>query len=1239
MPIIQIKPEDIYVLRNGTGRPFTDHMDSLLRSAAAVVGIANEHISDNPRTNIADGGVDTEIAVSASVTPDPWGYFGSATAWQYKAVEVTDLNDAAVREEIAKPSKTYIRELILKGYGYRMCIAHDGTAEKKAEIKAALDDEIEKVNPNAPKAIVLFAKDIVTWTNAFPSLAATLLGTDLSGFKLFDTWRVNETSKTPYFVATTQSEQIRDRVREYLDWSKKPNAAKLTISGESGVGKTRAVFEALAETPDARGLVFYTDDEDHALQLAQNLANHHDSYAVLVADECDDAVAFRIGRMLQGFENLVRLITIDNALVVTDETELRLAPLPQEKVEEVLKQNFPEVNEARRHQYSQIAGGFLLFAISLCQNDALIQEQGHYGQPLRTVQGYLAALFGKGGVLEPQDRVALDLIALVERCGVVGNVATELEQLCALVDIDPRDISGRLNRMQRSVGLVGRAGRYFFATPAPIAAVCFQAAWTNWAEPDTKRFLDGFPRSLSQGLLSRVSRASTEVGRVVTAYFRDWLVSRGAGIFLSEADTERLLLLVRADPDKMLNRLRDLVMEATPEQLMPGYDHGRRWLVTELTEIARFPQWFAIAEEMLFRLALNESEPGLGNNATKIWTALFGINGSSVATTFPDRLKILQTRALDKDARVRELCVAALDEAVDDRAIHLVSQQGFGRRVPPSPWHPKTWGEYFGYLKDCLGLLRSLIADEDAAVSAKAGNAFVESIRHALFRNILEPAKDGAGDIPEAVRPVLRAKLRELVLLHENGHTQDDGSDKEKKIVFIRAWVDELAPTRLHDQLVEDVGAASLSHHLEETQWSERLDALARRLLDEDGALESELAWINSSVTGSAVDLGIRIGRLDLDLRYLERIAATGIDAGKPELLRGYFVGMSETFASTGNEQLRVRCNQVLDELFGKSVGFAFDAMLPSGDFLRSFDRAIGAIRAKQLPGAALRSFAAWNGPRHTTPAEAKTASEVLLTISREGDKDAASTALDFIHFALMRERPDDPSAFLIEMFEDESLETIFGLLEESSKDKSNLSHWFPRLFQLALPTNPGRAVGIVISMLSAGSYEASQAASGLLHTIAKADPMSLMDALGNALLNQQKSINFAFRKVGLGAIPDVVVIEWLKAHGVDGARALARHVVAPYVGTNGPELNSVTSFLMENFGEDEKVFSSFVAGIHSGGVRAGPISNWMQEGVTLAEQFANYPIPSIRKWARIEIEFGTKEAEEFREREEEEGF
>jgi hypothetical protein len=40
-----------------------------------------------------------------------------------------------------------------------------------------------------------------------------------------------------------------------------------------------------------------------------------------------------------------------------------------------------------------------------------------------------------------------------------------------------------------------------------------------------------------------------------------------------------------------------------------------------------------------------------------------------------------------------------------------------------------------------------------------------------------------------------------------------------------------------------------------------------------------------------------------------------------------------------------------------------------------------------------------------------------------------------------------------------------------------------------------------------------------------------------------------------------------------------------------------------------------------------------------LAEQFTNYPVSGIRKWARNEVEYGAKQVEEFREREAEEGF
>jgi hypothetical protein len=77
--------------------------------------------------------------------------------------------------------------------------------------------------------------------------------------------------------------------------------------------------------------------------------------------------------------------------------------------------------------------------------------------------------------------------------------------------------------------------------------------------------------------------------------------------------------------------------------LASGYKTGRRWLLTDLDQIASFPLWFDAAEEMLLRLSLNDPEPELGNNATSIWSGLYPII-APVATPFSDRFEILKRR-------------------------------------------------------------------------------------------------------------------------------------------------------------------------------------------------------------------------------------------------------------------------------------------------------------------------------------------------------------------------------------------------------------------------------------------------------------------------------------------------------------------------------------------------------------------------------------------------------------------
>jgi hypothetical protein len=1239
--MIRISAEHIYVLCNSTGRPFTDLLDRLIRTSAAIVGIPPTAVSDNPRTNIPDGGVDTEVSAAAS-SSDPWNYFATASAWQYKAVEVTSLTDAMLTAEIEGGSKTYVRDLIQRGYGYRMCIADHGSPERKHEMEAVLNIAIKNINRSAPDCIVLFANDIVAWTNAFPPIAAELTGSELTGFFHFQAWAANARSSTPTYVPTPESALIQENVRKHLDWSNSPTVPKLTISGDAGVGKTRTVFEAISEMAEVRSLVLYTDDEDEAIELARGIANQSGLYAVIVADECMDTAAFLISRALQGCEERTRLITIDNTLERTDKSELRLAQVSLATLEKILEANFPQIEQTRRYRYCHLAQGFLRFAVSLCANDNLIVQQGHIGESLHDTKSYLGTMFGNDRPFETADQTALDLISLVERCGVIGNVSKELEDLCSLTGLDPSDVRTRLHRMQKKTGLVGRAGRYFYVTPTPIAMVCFQSAWSRWAEIDTRTFLDKFPRNLTASFLLRVSRSSKEVGQVVTAYFRNWVLSRGGDIFSNQVDTEQLLLLVRANPEQMMHRLHSLVLSASANQLAAGYHTGRRALVTEVAEIAAFPQWFPLAEEMLFGLALHETERDIGNNATELWKGLFPIINSTVATPFPDRLNILRRRKTDEDPTVRGLCVSALQEATEERSIHMVSSSTFGRRVPPAHWLPKTWDEYFSYLQESLSLLRELSLDKDTAVRTRATTAFIQSIRNAMFHGILEPTKKGAGEIPKHVRPILRSELREFLLLSTSQFGTDTDTEKGRKAPFIETWIAELASSDLHDQLVEEVGPDTWSHYIEQAAWERRVNNLAERLIHEHGALSSELPWLNSRDAGSSFDLGVKIGRLDERLSHLEMIVRSCRESRAINFARGYFTGASDAVSNqTPHEAsfVRSKLNTALDAIWQDDPILGFSVMLPSGDFLSSFERSIAGVKAKQIPAALLQSLAAWNGPRHTTALEARRAAETLLESAKSGDEYAATTGLDFIQFLLMRDQQVDAMGFLATLFEDASLETVFGLLELTATQSKQFSHWFSKLFVTALSANPARATKLVVEMMKSDRYEVGKAASELISVAGAFEPRLLMEAIGEAMTDRQGKVSFLVRKFPISTLPAEVIIEWIRENGVEGARVLARHVPGPFIGANGPELHPVTKFLMDTFGEDKGVFASFVAGIHTGGVFVGSIADWAERGAALAEQFLDYPNESIRKWARGEVAFSSESADHFREREEEEHF
>lgn len=1015
------------------------------------------------------------------------------------------------------------------------------------------------------------------------------------------------------------------------------STARLTISGDAGVGKSRTVCEAIAALPQVSSLVLYTDDEDKALGLARAVANEDELFAVIVADECVEATAFQIAKILQGVERRVRLITIDNALKGADKSDLRLSKLLLPVVEEIVAKNFPNIDVNRRFRYCQLAQGYLRFAISLCANDDLIVEQGHFGELLKSTKSYLSALFGANGPFNETDFEALMVLSLVERCGVVGNLFSELEKLCALVHLNnPTDVRERLYQMQKTNGLVGRAGRYLYVTPTPVAMACFQAAWSKWAN-DPKEFLEAFPQEHIQSFLGRMSRAPGEIGKIVNGYFRNWEISRGGEIFADANETERLLLLVRSNPDQMVPRLHNLVLNATAEQI--GGD-GRRHLVVDAGEIAAFREWFSFAEDVLFILALHESEPGLGNNATEVWAGIFPIL-SYVSSPFDERLKIIQERLKKSDTATRILCVKALDSALNQQRVHMIGGETYGNRIAPNPWRPKTWEEYYSHVKACLGMLTGLSSDQDETVGKEATRSLIQSIRSLVFQGFGDPVKEGAGNLPRHVRPILRAELREFLLLNNSEHSPHTEQEKKQRAEFVEQWLRELASPETHDRLVEELGQDSWEHSIEETAWTDRIRELAAHLLRHEEEFDLELAWLSSEEAKSSLEFGSQLGGLDDSLRLLDRIVAICRSTRNAKLARGYFLGVGQAanpkLPSDAARAIQRRLNAALDGLWAEDPVLGFDVMFPSGDFVHSFDRAIRAVDAGTIPAAFLRTFAAWNGPRHTLPKEARIAAQTLLAATRKGDNKAAETGLEFIVFLLMRRSDaEDRLEWLQRVFQDKSLNVIFGLLEHAALNVRRQTSRFAEIFARVLPADPDRATSVLIQMMGSEEYEVLEIAAGLFSSVAASRPQQLMDGIGKIMLAKDRSLSFLFRKFPVVSLPENVIIQWLEKHSIEGARLLASHVPGPFVGKQGPELHPVTRYILEKYGNDDAVYLAWVTGMHSGRVFAGSVADYTEHQAFTAEPFLNFPIEAVRRWARDKIAFAAENAEGFRLSEEE---
>src|SRR5262249_37406434 len=127
-------------------------------------------------------------------------------------------------------------------------------------------------------------------------------------------------------------------------------------------------------------------------------------------------------------------------------------------------------------------------------------------------------------------------------------------------------------------------------------------------------------------------------------------------------------------------------------------------------------------------LALAETEPQFGNNASRIWTALYRIVLSGTPVPFANRLQLLEGRFRNASPGQLTLALGALDEILTDGPVLglAVAPVVFGR-LPPPQWLPADKQERVACRSMALAMAARLVP---------AGGLVAEGVRAVVVRRL-----------------------------------------------------------------------------------------------------------------------------------------------------------------------------------------------------------------------------------------------------------------------------------------------------------------------------------------------------------------------------------------------------------------------------------------------------------------------------------------------------------------------
>jgi hypothetical protein len=354
------------------GTDFTPFVNELLRVESSAANLEGGQLTTTYRDNVGDEGVDAGLRRAIGTKYIPFG----DSAWQFKA---GDLPPSKCKKEVRGAAAAL--DIVRAGGVYRLVLGADLTDTKVRKRRTALEEEAAALGIAVQSGMfeVLNASDLAAWAEEHPTLAVSPLLHGIDNVAVnFVEWS-SSNQLTGSWVAAPSRDSVTAAVREFVTGA---GAVDLHVEGVSGIGKTRAVLEAI-RGQDFEPLVAYVYAADVLPPTLMRQLRTQARHTVLVVDECDAKRHETLAQQLPA-GSPVMLITIGEPTGYRPRAEpVTIEPLDGDALGRVLRENQPALGAEHARFVVDASAGNVRLALLFA--DAIVKQPSTTANELITL--------------------------------------------------------------------------------------------------------------------------------------------------------------------------------------------------------------------------------------------------------------------------------------------------------------------------------------------------------------------------------------------------------------------------------------------------------------------------------------------------------------------------------------------------------------------------------------------------------------------------------------------------------------------------------------------------------------------------------------------------------------------------------------------------------------------------------------------------------------------------------------